>query len=342
MKRGTNMRNFFWLLTLPFLLCAQEMEHKTPEEIQQELDDAEAKFERAKKMFNPWYAGPLVTPSASMMPPGSANIQPYLFIQGNYAAFNEDRKSISLEHNLYTATVMTPMQVGVTSSTDVVVNPSAQASWQNHHSGGGFGDLGVTYGFKIQSETLYVPKFKFTVGETFPTGRYKNLNSTGLNGTGGGSYKTTFGFATGKLIWWTYPNPMNTRLFIGYTISTTVNVSGYNAYGGGIGTRGRVRPGNEITADFGYELSFNQKWVLALDVVYVCQNRTKFHGTPGVTKTGATAAVGGGFNDNLSLAPALEYNFSDVFAVLAGVQFSVYGRNSANFINGQLSVEYSW
>lgn len=336
------MRTIFWLLFLPFVLLAQDYPDKTPEEIQEELDSAEAQFARAKKMFNPWYAGPLVTPSASMMPPGSANIQPYLFIQGNYASFNEDRKSISLPHNLYTVTVMAPMQVGVTDSTDVVVNPSAKANWQNHHSGGGFGDLGLTYGFKIFAETLYIPKFKFTVAETFPTGRYKNLSPTTLNGTGAGAYSTTFGFATGKVIWWTYPYPMNTRLFFGYTISTMVNVSGYNSYGGGIGTKGRVRPGNQITADFGYEVSFNQRWVFAFDVVYQAQNRTKFHGTPGTTAEGAVASVGGGYNDNLSLAPALEYNFNESFSILWGVQFSVYGRNSANFVNGQFSVEYSW
>lgn len=339
------MRKIFWLLALPILLCAQEQEkmvHKSPEEIQQELNDAEAQFDRAKKMFNPWYAGPLVTPSASMMPPGMANIQPYVFINANYASFNEDRHSIALPHNSYQLQVIAPMQIGVTSTTDIAITPSALANWQNHHSGGGFGDLNVTYGFKIFGETLYIPKFKFTVAETFPTGRYKNLSSTGLNGSGAGSYQTAFGFATGKVIWWTYPYPMNTRLFISYKIGTVVNVSGFNSYGGGFGTKGRVRPGNTITADFGYELSFSQRWVFAIDVVYTAQNKTKFHGTPGVTATGAPATVGSGYNDNLSLAPALEYNFSDVLSILWGVQFSVYGRNSANFINGQLSAEYTW
>ncbi len=335
MKEVLMTRPFFAFFLLPLLLLAQDMPHKSPEEIQQELDSAEAQFTRAQKMFNPWYAGPLVTPSASMMPPGHANIQPYLFINGNYAAFDEDRNSIPLVHNSYQLSVISPMQIGVTDTTDVVISPSGSANWQNGHSGGGFGDLGVTYGFKIFGETLYIPKFKLTVAESFPTGRYKNLNATGFNGSGAGSYQTQFGFATGKVIWWTYPYVMNTRLFIGYKIPTVVNVAGFNAYGGGVGTKGRVRPGNSLTVDLGYELTLTQCWVFALDIVYQNQNSTKFHGT-------TSAPVGSGYNDNLSLAPAIEYNFNESLAILWGVQFSVYGRNSSNFVNGQFSAEYSW
>jgi hypothetical protein len=128
---------------------------------------------------------------------------------------------------------------------------------------------------------------------------------------------------------------MNLRLFLGYTVSTVVDVSGFNAYGGGYGTKGRVRPGNKFTADLGYEISLTQRWVFAFDLVYVAQNKTKFHGT-------TISPVGSGFNDNLSLAPALEYNFNDSLGILWGAQFSVYGRNSSNFITGQFSVEYTW
>ncbi len=339
------MRKLLFLLLLPVILCAQdEMEppHETPEQIQAELNAAENRFQRAQKMFNPWYAGPLVTPSASMMPPGSANIQPYLFINAKYAAFNEDRKAVSLPHNAYQLLITPPMQIGVTESTDIVIATAVKANWQDNHSGGGFADLGVTYGFKIQKESLYIPKFKFTVAETFPTGKYKHLKPTGLDGTGSGSYQTQFGFAAGKVVWWTYPHPMNTRLFIGYTIAATVHVSGFNAYGGGFGCHGKVRPGNTLTVDFGYEISINQPWVFALDVVYVAQNSTKFHGFPGTLSDGTLSSVSSGFNDNLSLAPAFEYNFTDSLAILWGVQFSVYGRNSADFVNGQFSVEYTW
>ena len=46
--------------------------------------------------------------------------------------------------------------------------------------------------------------------------------------------------------------------------------------------------------------------------------------------------------DNLSLAPAIEYNWNENLGVLGGAQFSGYGKNSANFITGQFSVVYTW
>lgn len=82
------MRNFFTTLALtagiPFLAFAQdggtttyeettyEEPIKTPEEIQRELEQDEILFKQALEMFNPWYAGPLLTGGAHMMPPGRA------------------------------------------------------------------------------------------------------------------------------------------------------------------------------------------------------------------------------------------------------------------------------
>jgi hypothetical protein len=337
------MNKLLALFLIPLIIYGQT--YISPEQIQVELNQAEAQFAKSKAMFNPWYAGPLVTPSASMMPPGQANIQPYLFIRGSYAAFNKERKSISLPHNSYQLEAIAPMQMGVTDTTDFVFNPSGQMNWSNGKQGGGFGDLAVTYGFCILRETLYIPKFKFTISQVFPTGKYKNLslNGLGLNATGGGSYQTAFGFATGKVIWWTYPHPINVRLFMGYNMGTVVNVRNFNSYGGGYDTKGRVRIGNTLTADLGMEVTLTQRWVAAMDVVYTASNSTKFHGNPGRNKDGTPASVGNPYNDNLSLAPALEYNFDQGnMSILWGVQFSVYGRSSANFVNGQFSFEYAW
>ena len=293
-------------------------------------------------MFNPWYTGPLITPSASMMPLGQGNIQPYLFFGGAYARFNKDRRSISLPHNVYSMQVTSGVFMGITKSVDLIITPSATVNWQKdlageNHSGGGFNDITASLGFLITPETLYVPAMKFSIIETFPTGKYKklSLNGQGLNSTGGGTYQTQFGFAISKVIWWMYRHPMNLRAFVGYTLETTVHVDDFNTYGGALRTHGKVRPGKTFTSDLGIEWSFTERWVAALDVVYVAQNKTRFHGT-------TVAPVGGGYNDNLSLAPAIEYNWNENLGILWGVQFSVYGRNSLNFAKGQFSVTYTF
>lgn len=338
------MRKFFWLLLLPLALWAQDeaIPDKTPEQIEVELKQAEDEYNRALKMFNPWYTGPLITPSATMMPPGHANTQPYLFIIDNYASFNSHRKSVNLPSHLVqlkgTANVLT----GVTNNFDINIQFAAQGNWQHHHSGGGFGDTSITGGFLIYRQTPYVPAFKLTIAETLPTGRYKKLDRFGLKGTGGGTYATQFGLAIAKLIRWTTPHPMNLRWFFGYTLSTVVNVKGFNTYGGGHGCNGRVRPGNSFSFDFGYEVSFTQKWVGALDFVYTYTESTKFHGNPGVLDNGTPATVGSGYSDQMSLAPAIEYNFNENVGLIAGAWFTVYGRNSLNFGAAVISVSVSY
>jgi hypothetical protein len=335
------MKKLLLTLLIPLALCAQAP-HKSPEQINKELQAAEAEFARAKKLFNPWYTGPLVTPSATMVPPGMVMTQPYLFVNGNYQRFNSKRKAIDLPHNLYQVKGLSVFQIGLTNTSDFTITPSAAGQWENDQQGGGFGDLPITIGFLFLKQTLYVPQIKFTITETFPTGRYQHLSSNGLglSGLGGGSYQTQFGVTFGKVILWNTLHPMNTRLFIGYNIATPVHVKGFNFQGGGFGTDGVVRQGNTFSADLGLELSINQPWVIALDLVYTAQNITKFHGNPGVDKEGKPAAVGGGYNDNFSLAPAIEYNFNDSLGIITGVQFSVYGRNSLNFASGQFSFYY--
>lgn len=336
------MKTPFWLL---ICLCSNlfaQTEHKTPQEIQQELDVAEDQLKKAEEMFDPWYTGPLITPSATMMPPGYANTQFYAFVTQNYASFNEDRKSIPFKNDSYNFNPLNILQFGVTDSVDTSVVLQTQTNWLKGNSAGGFGDMTCNVGFKIQDQTLYIPKMKFTIQETFPTGAYQRLRSDGLDGVGGGSYVTTFSFAMTKIMFWATQHPVNARLAIAYKVPTPVKVHGFNSYGGGFGTKGIVHPGNTFNADFGMEVSFNQHWVLANDFVYTATNKTKFHGNPGTNADGTAASIGGGFSDNFSLAPAIEYNWSANLGILAGVQFSVYGRNSTNFISGIISVTYGF
>lgn len=315
-------------------------EHMTPAQIEQELQSAEAQFNRAREMFNPWYTGPLITPSASMMPPGWGNFQPYIYMIGNYAKYNIERKPIALADNLYQFLSQNIVQIGITKSMDVIIIPSAEGQWQAGQSGGGFLDLPIALGWPIVLQSLYVPQIKFSIQETFPTGRYQNLSSNGLalSGVGAGSYQTQFSLAFSKVILWSYKHPMNLRLVFAYTVATAVHVKGFNFQGGGYGTRGTVHLGNKFATDLGIEWSINQPWVLCLDVVYTAQNETKFNGYPGTLKDGAPATVGSPYQDNLSLAPGIEYNWNENLGVLGGAWFSVYGRNSLAFVQGIFSV----
>lgn len=332
------MIRFFFLFFIPIFVLAQT-KHVSPEELQEQLTDAQAQFDNALELFDPWYTGPLLTASASLMPLGSAMMQPYLFFTDYYGSYNEDRKEVSTPNKFQLLSNPLLIQWGVSPSVDATLVTSVVGNWQEGSSGGGFGDLTTQMGFLIMLEGLYYPKAKFSISETFPTGNYKNLDSNGLglDATGSGTYATTFSIAIGKLFLWNTTHPLNTRAVVTYTINTPVEVTNFNAYGGGYGTHGTVLPGGVFQSDFGVEWSISQRWVLALDVVYTFQNKTDFHGFPGYTSSGDLASVGGGYSDKLSLAPAVEYNFSGQMGLIGGAWFSVYGRNSSSFVSGILS-----
>ncbi len=322
----------------------QEEPIKTPQEIQLELDANERLFKEAQEMFNPWYSGPLLTGGAHMMPPGSANIQPYLFVTDNYAVWNSKRKSVNIPDRWVVNPSITGLQFGLTDWLDMIVALQGFVSWQSGKHDGGFGDTLVGVGFPILKEDLKRPAIKFVFNEIFPTGKYQRLSPRkfGLDGAGSGSFQSQFGLRISKLFFWSRKHPVNLRALYSYTIPSSVSVRNFNAYGGGFGTAGKVRPGNSQQVDAAMEYSFTQKWVVALDAVYVWANKTTFHGTAGTTSTGSTAAVGGGYSDQLSFAPAIEYNPTANLNFLAGVWFDVYGRNTSKFVSGVISMSLSF
>jgi len=349
------MSRFFLTFALPALLFAQTYAPQKPapqkippEQIEAELADAEAQYQHALTLFNPWYTGPLITPSATMVPPGDGMWQPYIYFTDNYGAFNNEREWVDAPNRFILQAQPLILQIGVTDSVDTTLIGGAVARWQQSQFAGGIQDIVAQIGFLVQKQGLYVPKAKFSIGQSFPVGKYQNLNPNklGLDGIGAGAWRTTFTLTFGKVLFWATDHPMNTRLSFGYTVPTSVHVRNFNSYGGGYGTHGRVHPGNSFNADLGLEISINQPWVAALDIVYNCTNSTSFNGNPGTTTRGGTtpASIGGGYSDQLSLAPAIEYNFSDSMGILWGAWFTVYGRNAANFVSGIFSWywEFPW
>ncbi len=338
------MRSCLVLAVLPVFLLAQDEPVKTPEEIEVELTEDEKLFKEAQEMFNPWYAGPLLTGGAHMMPPGMALIQPYLFVTNNYARWDSDRHSVNTPDRLNINPSISPFQFGITSWLDMSLSAQWVYNRQQGKHGSGFGDSSIGVGFPILAEGLNTPAIKATFTETFPTGRYQRLSShkLGLDATGAGSYQSSFGIRMSKVVFWSYKHPMNLRATFSYTVPTRVRVHGFNAYGGGFGTRGTVRPGNSASANAAFEYSFTQKWVFATDIVYAWSDSTKFHGRRGTNADGTRASVGGGSSDQLSLAPALEYNPTTYLNFIGGIWFDVYGRNTSKFLSGIFSFSYTF
>lgn len=312
---------------------------KSPQQIESELQQAQHDFEIAQKMFIPYYTGPLITGSASNVPPGNLEFQQYLFLTVDHAQYNGHRKSIDVP-NTYVVNPLALLQTGITKWWDINTIPQGYFRWNRGHYGANFADLPVLFGFQLATETPYRPKIRLLIGEIFPTGKYKHLSPSknGLDSTGAGAYQTSIGLNTSKVFWWSKLHPFAMRLALSYNIpNNKASARDFNAYGGGYGTKGKVAVGNSYSADLGMELSLTQKWVLANDIVYTQSDKSTFRGTPGVTAEGLPAVNGSPSSDQLSLAPAIEYNVTENGGFIGGLWFTVTGRNSANFLSLVLS-----
>ena len=91
-----------------------------------------------------------------------------------------------------------------------------------------------------------------------------------------------------------------------------------------------------------FEFILNQKWVLAPDNVYIHADATQFYGTLGTTAAGLPATVGTPSSEQISLAPAIEYNFSANFGIEAGCWFAAWGRNTTEFRSGVINFAYTY
>lgn len=335
------------LLATPFiffgsLLAQQQEEIKTPEQIQAELNQAERDFKTAQAMFIPWYTGPLITGSANNVPEGKWNIQVYLFSTLNHAVYDNDRKSIDVP-NIWVLQPLLIVQRGLTSWLDATIGPQGFFRWRKGENAQEFGDFTLSFGLQVLKQTPYVPSIRVTIGESFPTGRFERLNpkKAGIDASGIGAYATIVGLFFNKIYWQNPLHPVSVRLAATYEIPNhDVRVKNFNAFGGGFGTDGDVSVGQTLNLDLGVEVSLTQKWVFAMDVAYFYSRETTFKGNPGFDAFGNPAIVGGPQSDQLSLAPAIEYNVSEQGGFIGGVWFSVTGRNSANFVS--LVLSYTW
>jgi hypothetical protein len=242
-----------------------------------------------------------------------------------------------------------PIWIGLTNWCDISFTPSV--AWNHDAIGGGawtLGDLLTQFDFQIWRQNWtsnpWVPNIKVAIRETIPIGKYRNLNpkkNTADQG-GAGTWTSTFQLVFGELIHFSGTHFLNCRLsFQSNFYNSIVHVKGYNAYGGGLGANGRVRPGRNASLDLGLEYSLSRNWALALDVIGYWQAKSKFQGYGGIDfLRGTPTTVAEASAIQYSLAPAIEYNWNAHLGVIAGAWFTVAGKQISEFYSFVFAVNY--
>jgi hypothetical protein len=289
----------------------------------------------------PWLTGPLLTPPGHVVPTGHWNIEPYQFVNTTYGIYDHRWHSHNIPHNFYNVNTQIPVQYGFGQRFDFLFTPAF--SW-NRTAGAShwvLNDMVFGFDYQILNDKIgkWWPAIKLALRGNFPFGRFQHLrpHRKGTDIGGGGSWFPTVGITMSKLYWWGGHTFFATRLNWQYTFPTPVHVRGFNAYGGGRNTRGKVFPGQILLGQFGFELTLSQRWAIAGDIQYQHINKTRFKGQKGRTN-GVPNTVGFPSSDQWSLAPAIEYNWNAYVGIIAGVWFTVAGRNSPVFANAVVAI----
>ena len=299
----------------------------------------------SSKGFVPWYTGPLIAPSASNMLPGTVNIQPYVYVTDIHSVFDSNHKHQSTPDTI-TTNITTDFQFGLNSFLDVTINLSGYYNHRKSKNVLEYGDTPIAFGFQIirQEKGTFIPSIRVKLKETFPTGRYQKLNpdNHGIDSSGTGAYSTTFVLVFAKTLYYFETHPIAFRLGFNYTIPSTVHVLDFHAYGGGYNTDGKVRPPNTFATFFSFEFSFTQRWVYAMDFTYSHQTASHFNGIEGTNADGTIAHNTVPASTLWTIAPAIEYNFSQNFGMIAGVWIAIDGSNAQDFTSYVYSFTYSF
>ncbi len=294
----------------------------------------------------PWLTGPLLAPKGAAVPYGDFVVKSYLYAITNTGSYNQDRQVVSADENFYSLKAQFLSFFGLTPWCDLNIIPEVVYNITSTEQDGYPGDLTVGLDFQLMEPDLtpYFPGIKLAVREVFPTGRFEYLRPRKLSTdlTGWGTFATQFDLIFYKVFSLYSRHFLSMTLSAEYTVNTPVDVHGFNAYGGGFGAKGKALPGNRFQGVASFEITLNRNWVFALDTLYTYTNGTPFFGNPGINFDGEFASVGKPSSENLSFAPAIEYNFSKHLGIIGGCWFSAFGRNSAQFRSGVINVQYAY
>jgi hypothetical protein len=260
--------------------------------------------------------------SAATLPRGHFLIEPYLF---DVSSSHTDSYG-SLTYILYGVTDrLTAGLVPVFGYTRVDGSPNG--------SGGGVGDVSLLAQYRLTQfpAESSLPTISIQLQETLPTGRYDRLGVHPAEGQGGGASVTTLALNTQTWFWLPNGRILRMRLNVSRSFAKTANVVGVSVYGTGQDFRGRARPGNALSVDAAWEYSLTRNWVLAFDLVWHHAHGTRVAGFIPSNTGAMTVHTDSGASTQISLAPAIEYNWNAHVGLLVGVR-TIDGHNTTRSI----------
>lgn len=293
----------------------------------------------------PWFTGPLLAPAGHTIPRGHTNLEMYGFYTVNEGVFNRHWKLIHTPGS--ESIVGDPIfSHGLTDRIDIQYAVPYAYNRNQGKSSQRISDVSAVLGYQLieQKDSKWIPDLRVTLQEVIPTGKHDRLNSlnNGADGTGLGSYQTGLALNFQHLLQLGETHYLRSRLSLSYLYASPVDLNGLSVYGGTPLTRGTIRPGNLSSVDVAAELTLTQNWVAVMESYVANRGSTRFSGSIGNDALGRPGTIGHGSVDEITLAPAVEYNFSPNIGLIAGPWFTLAGRETSDFISYVVALNAYW
>ncbi|MGF6709260.1 hypothetical protein QFZ41_000224 [Luteibacter sp. W1I16] len=286
------------------------------------------------------FTGPLVTPAVNSMPAGMLNIEPYLIhtnTRGSYdnAGGRRERKPTVRQWQ-----VAMPITYAFTDTqfVQLTLNASRTSGDGLHSDGMRMGDSAIRFQQRLRGPDADGGGLVLALAlqQRLPTGKYHQLDTNPLNGTGNGATRTTIAFGAQQLHWLEGGHALRWRTQLAWSPSPgRVRVRDSSVYGTQRGFRGQARPGQAWNASVAAEYVLDPRWVLVGEAIW---NRASAITLRGRAGGGTPMAQRLAPSQEFSLAPAVEYHFNPNLGLIAGVQFTVAGRNTADYVAPQVAL----
>ena len=190
-----------------------------------------------------FFTGPLLAPDGNTVTPGHLNWEPYLFVTTKTGEYDSNWKSQNTP-NMIRIQPQLSLTIGLSKRFDIEITPQLIHNRQQGEHSTNVGDLPVSLGFQALHDEKggFMPDLRITLDERFPLGKYQKLDprKLGTDRTGTGSFITGLGFNFQKLFYLKNNKFLRARLTTSYLVPAPVHVKGFNTYGGGFGTTGKV------------------------------------------------------------------------------------------------------
>jgi hypothetical protein len=294
--------------------------------------------------YEAWWTGPLVAAPAITLPRGHFYIEPYLFDTVPYAVLDNRGRSHATpgQNNLWS---MIYLKYGVTDRLTIGLTPHFYYDWVDHgesSSAVGTGDLPLQVEYRLTpfSPDTAIPTVSIDLAESLPTGRFDQLQRSS-DGFGSGAYTTTTSIYLQSLVETPNRRSLRLRLDLSLGVSRRVRVVGQSVYGTTQGFSGYAEPGLYYSADLAFEYSMTRNWVLSVDFWQQWQESTPVTGIDTLRNGRNTAYLATVVaSREFTIAPALEYNWSERVGIIVGTQVITRGRNCIATVSSVVAFSY--